>query len=169
MSIDWKTTLSTVAPVLASALGGPVAGAAINVIAQELLGDATAGEAAIAKAITAASPSDLIKLKVLDQTFEKDMAALGVDLARLEVEDRNSARDMAKVNMKPQIILSVIYTLGYIGVMAAFIAGVVNIPAETKTEFSMILGVLTAAQVQILNFWFGSSLGSKEKTHKLMN
>ena len=30
--------------------------------------------------------------------------------------------------------------------------------------FATILGVLTAAIPQILNFWFGSSVGSKEKT-----
>jgi hypothetical protein len=36
-----------------------------------------------------------------------------------------------------------------------------------NSEFNMVLGVLTAGQVQIMNFWFGSSSGSKDKTSKL--
>ncbi|MFT6220702.1 MAG: hypothetical protein ACJA0C_000099 [Candidatus Endobugula sp.] len=33
--------------------------------------------------------------------------------------------------------------------------------------FTTILGVLTAAIPQILGFWFGSSLGSKQKTESM--
>jgi len=35
--------------------------------------------------------------------------------------------------------------------------------------FGGLLGVLSTAQIQIMNFWFGSSSGSKQKTAVMAN
>ena len=163
MAFNWKKTLGTVAPALATALGGPVAGAALGALAKKLLGDESATENDIALAVQSASPEQLAKLKEIDTQFQTDMAKLGVDLEKISLEDRKSARDMAKTNMFPQIILSALYTIGYIAVLWAFMKGHVSVAESVKSEFNMILGVLTAGQVQIMNFFFGSSAGSKMK------
>lgn len=161
--MNWKDIVKGVAPVLGGALGGPFGGVAAKVLADKLLGNPNADVKDIEQFILGASPEQLAVLKRLDQQFEKDMAELGFKKEELHVRDRESAREMAKVDMKPQIILSVIYTLGYCLVLYAFMGGDVEILDNTKAEFNMVLGVMTAAQVQILNFWFGSSSGSKEK------
>jgi hypothetical protein len=51
--------------------------------------------------------------------------------------------------------------------MAALLSGQVIIPPDIKDMVMTLLGIMTAAQAQIMNFWFGSSSGSKEKTSKL--
>jgi len=45
----------------------------------------------------------------------------------------------------------------------------IDLSAEMQPTFNIILGVLTAAIPMILQFWFGSSNGSKDKTAKLAN
>lgn len=165
MEFDWKKTLAAVAPVLASALGSPVAGTAMQLLAKEWLGKEDAAMDEIAAALIKATPADLRQLKELDQQFKKDMASLKLQVYQEDAKDRASARTMALKNMGPQIALSILYTIGYIIVLWVFMSGKTVIAPGTETPFSIVLGVLTSAQVQILNFWFGSSSGSKEKDH----
>lgn len=170
MNFDWKEMLSSVAPMIGGAIGGPF-GAVAAKAGLEILGitpepgnEEQQMEAALAKA----TPADLLKLKQADQQFAKDMKALDVDVMRIDQADRDSARGMAsKTGREPQIILSVVYTIGYAVVMYNFMAGNVSVPEGQQVLFGSLIGILTAAQVQILNFWFGSSSGSKEKTAAL--
>ena len=158
---DWKRTLMAVAPTLATAIGGPLAGAAVNVIGRALLGDGEYDESQVSQAIMGATPDQLVALKQVDNDFK-------VKMKGFDIKDRSDARDMAvKTSILPQVILSALYTLGYFVLLFSFISGDVVIDEGVKSEFNMILGVLTAGQIQIMNFWFGSSSGSKEKTGKL--
>jgi hypothetical protein len=160
---DWKEVLSKVAPTMAGALGGPFAGIAANTICSVLTGKSVkqASTEMVQDLIESSDPEALLKLKEADNTFK-------VQMKKLDVEDRKSARDMAvKTSILPQIILSSIYTVGYFWLLFSFINGDVVIAESVKSEFNMVLGVLTAAQIQIMNFWFGSSSGSKEKNGKL--
>lgn len=162
--------LSSVAPAIGGAIGGPF-GAVAAKGALALLGiDAKPGdeEAQLEQAMRSATPDDLLKLKQADQQFTKDMKALDIDLAKVNQADRASARDMAvKAGREPQIILSVVYTIAYGVVLYNFMAGNIHVPEQQQILFGSLIGILTAAQVQILNFWFGSSSGSKEKTAAL--
>lgn len=168
MSFNWKGLIGTVAPTLATALGGPMAGAAVKAIAGAVGLDDGATEKDIEVALRDVSPDVLMRIKEADNTFDVKMKELGVDILKLDQQDRASARDMAaKTGREPQIVLSVVYTLGYIWLLYAFVTGGVQVAEGVKSEFSIVLGVLTAAQSQILNFWFGSSSGSKEKTAHL--
>ena len=164
MDFDWKTIVKNVAPILGMALGGPLAGTAVKVLAEGLLGNPNATEQEVAEAVMGASPDQLIKMRELNQTFQVKMKELGIDVYRLEVDDRKSARDLAKVNFWPQITLSVLYSGGYFAVLFQFVTGTVLVSAQSESIFSALIGVMTAAQIQIMNFWFGSSFGSKEKT-----
>jgi len=162
-SSDWKTIVSTVAPTMAAALGGPFAGVAMNAICSALLGKevTNADESVLADAVLTANPTTLVKLKKADQDFKLKMQ-------QLDVEDRKSARDLAKVmGMAPQVTLSVIYTLGYFYLIYGLGSGTISIPENVEQQFTILLGIMTAAQAQIMNFWFGSSSGSKAKTNKL--
>ena len=158
---DWKETLAAVAPALATALGGPLAGAAASVIGGHLMGDSKATMVNIANAIAGASPEELLKLQVADKQF-------ALDAKKLDVEDRKGARNLAiNTTIMPQVTLSIIYTVGYFYLIIGLGSGEINIPESVTQPFNILLGIMTAAQAQIMNFWFGSSSGSKEKTSKL--
>ncbi len=160
--MDWKRTLATVAPALATALGGPLAGMAVNVATSALGIDPS--ESSLSEIVLSGNPDALLILKEADNSFKIELKRLGIELAKIDQEDRDSARELSKVNMIPQIILSTLYTLGYFVVMYQFVTGDIVIQSESATAFNILLGVLTAAQTQIMNFWFGSSHGSKQKT-----
>jgi len=167
MSFSWKSLIASVAPVLGTALGGPFGGMATSAALKALGVTPEEGkeETQLARAMQNATPEDLLKIKQCDQQFQKDMKALDVDIAKLDGQDRASARDMAtKAGALPQIILSSIYTVAYSFVMYAFMTGQVHVADSQQVLFGSLIGILTAAQVQILNFWFGSSHGSQKKT-----
>ncbi len=170
---SWKEIIRSIAPTLGAALGGPMAGAATKFIAEKMLGKKNATQEEIAEVIMGASPEQLVKLKELDHQFKLDMKNLEIDVYELEYKDRDSARKLFAVSIWPQIILSGIFVIGYFGVLYFLLSAGAAVPEEGsgKVElminnpvFTTILGVLTAAIPQILGFWFGSSLGSKEKT-----
>jgi len=170
MSFDWKATLGTVAPMLATALGGRLAGLAAKAGLTALGIEPEPGneEQQLAAAMASATPADLLKLKQADQQFRLDMRKLGVDLARIDAADRNSARRMAKERgIWPQVTLSVVYTVAYGVVLYYFMTGQISVPESQRILFGSLLGFLTAAQTQIFNFWFGSSHGSARKTELL--
>lgn len=159
---NWKQTLAAVAPTLAAAIGGPLAGAAVNVIGQALLGKEGAfDEAMISQAVLSATPDQLLALKSADGDFR-------VQMKKLDIQDRQSARKLAiDTSIFPQITLSSIYTVGYFWLMFMLISGDVTIPNDISGMVMALIGVMTAAQAQIMNFWFGSSSGSKEKTKQM--
>jgi hypothetical protein len=158
---DWKETLAAVAPALATALGGPLAGAAASVMGQHLLGDSKATMVNIANAIAGATPEELLTIKQADKEF-------ALSAKKLNVQDRGNARKFAfDTTILPQVILSIVYTVGYFSLMYGLFKGDLSIPDNIHDLAVSLIGIMTLAQGQILNFWFGSSSGSKEKTSKL--
>ncbi|KKK79434.1 hypothetical protein LCGC14_2833540, partial [marine sediment metagenome] len=157
-----KALLGSVAPLLGVSLGGPMGGVAMKFLADKFTGGDTGS---VEDFLLSANPETLQALKVAELEFKQEMKKLDIDLEQIAADDRSSARDLAKERgITPQVILSVVYTTGYFGVLFMFMTGHLNVPAEYSSMFSGLLGVLSAAQVQIMNFWFGSSSGSKRKT-----
>lgn len=76
--------LKTVAPAIASALGGPLAGAAVEFLAGKFGTEKTAD--AVAQTVSAMT-ADPVKMKQLDDEFQLEMAKVGIqlDLAQLGV------------------------------------------------------------------------------------
>ena len=164
--MNWKDLIRNIAPAIGTALGTPVTGLAVKFLADKFLGNPNATEQEVADAVLGASPEKLLEIKKLDQQFAVQMKSLDIDVFKMEVEDRKSARELAKVDMRPHIYLSGIYTVGYFVVLYLFMTGGVQIAASVETAFNIVLGVMTAAQVKIMDFWFGSSYGSKVKDAK---
>lgn len=167
MKKGWKSIVATFAPTVAAALGGPLAGTATKFLASQLLGDENASQSAIEASLLGASPSDLAKLKEIDNKFSIEMEQIGVDVFRLEIEDKQSARDLAKTNMWPHIILSALFVSGYFGILFFLFTEPLTMNQSQMSIVTVLMGVMTAAVANIMQFWFGSSSGSKEKTAKL--
>lgn len=157
-----KKLLGGLAPTIGTALGGPMGGVAMKFLADKFTGGDTGS---VEDFLLSANPDTLKELKLAEIDFAREMRELDVDLERLNVQDRGSARELGiKRGIWPQVLISVVYSVGYFIVIYAFMMGYIQVKPEHEVMFGSLIGVLSAAQIQIMNFWFGSSSGSKQKT-----
>lgn len=160
---DFLPVLKNVAPAIATALGGPAAGIATKFLGNALLGDENADPEAILEA--AQSPENLVKLKQIDADFKVKMAEAGIKLEKVHAEDRAGARAMAIAKGQwPQIILSTVYVLSFSMAMYFTLTAEGEFSDAQLAIIGPLIGILSYGLAQIMNFWFGSSSGSKEKT-----
>jgi hypothetical protein len=164
---DWKKVVGTVAPTLAAALGGPLAGVAVKTIATQLLGEEGASEQQVAEAIASANPQTLIRLREIDTEFKKTMADMGVQLEKIAADDRNSAR-VREVqtgdHATPRILATVIIG-GFLWSAYYVLSGrIASLKDPTiATMVGTIIGYTSAKADQVVSYYFGSSASSKAK------
>ncbi len=84
------------------------------------------------------------------------------DMQELEIraKDTDSARSLVKTSLGP-IVISTIVTISF--AVLVFMVMFVSIPTASQAVAYLLLGTLGTAFSQVLNFWLGTSLGSKEK------
>ena len=149
----------------ASAVGGPFAGAAMSIIAKTVGVD----EDKVEDFILSASPDQLLELKKAEMELDRWREEAGIRKEELAVQDRQSARQLAmEKGILAQVVLSVGYTIGYFSIMFVFVFGGADVAQEEIGMINTLVGALGAAQLSILNFWFGSSKGSKDKSEALI-
>lgn len=164
MRFNWKDVVRQVAPGLAGLFGGPLASTAVGALSNALLGKPDGTEEEVALAIGNAPPEILARIREADATLRGQLAQAGVKLEEIAGADRASARDLAKTTgLLPQIILSTIFVVGYFVLVGALMLKGIQIASELYDVFLVLIGVMTAAVPQILNFWFGSSRSSQAK------
>ena len=159
--MSWKDTLAAIAPTLATALGGPLAGAATKFLANELLGDENASIESIEAAVIGASPEQLANIKQLDVDFKLGMKKLDVDVFNLVVSDKESARGHNKQSNMPAmlavgltfIVATLLYALFYI-----------EPPAGAKEPLLIVLGMVVKEWSNSMHYWFGTTRSSADKT-----
>ena len=157
--------LKGIAPLAASAVGGPFAGAAMSIIAKTVGVD----EDKVEDFILSASPDQLLELKKAEMELDRWREEAGIRKEELAVQDRQSARQLAmEKGILAQVVLSVGYTIGYFSIMFVFVFGGADVAQEEIGMINTLVGALGAAQLSILNFWFGSSKGSKDKSEALI-
>lgn len=162
MSFDWKQLVGSVAPALGAALGGPFGGMAGKFLADKLGVD----EADLPDTIANANPETMLKIKNLDNEFKVKMRELDISEEDLHHKDRSSARSMMeKTSMIPQAIISAIFIIGFVVALYLVLSGKAGLDDGMKDTAIFLSGILSAGVTQIMNFWFGSSSGSKEKTN----
>lgn len=164
--MSWKETLATVAPGIATALGGPLAGMAVK-IATDALG-IEADPKKLEETILTGNPESLLKLKEAEQNYKLEVKRLQIDLEKIHGADRDSARkrEIATKDKTPKILATVIL-VGFFSVLG--IIAFVTIPVAAVQPLNILLGALTALTVQVGNYYFGSSAGSARKTELLKN
>jgi len=160
----WDSILKTVAPILGTAIGGPFGGMASKFLIEKLGGDENTTEDQMQKMIETASPETLLKLKECDNEFKLQMRELGIKEKDLEVKDRADARAMGiKTTLLPQMIISTIFVATFALIMYTVFNTTLDMTETQKAMTNILLGILSAGIIQVMNFWFGSSSGSKEK------
>ena len=158
--------LAKTAPQLAHALGGPLAGAAVSTIARVVFGREAMSHAQIEAALDQASPEQWMALRRAEQEFEQAMAAHAVSFAQIAADDRDSARarHIALKDRSPAILGGLIIG-GFFVVLGAML--VVGWPNGAPEAYSIMLGALATMTAAVVNYFFGSSAGSREKTRFL--
>lgn len=172
----WDSALNvvkTLAPTIATVLGGPLAGGAVTAL-EHVFGiapkpDASTDDrqATLAAAISGATPEQLAAMRKADQDYAVAMAQAGFKdtetLASLAVQDRASARQM-QISTKSWTapFLAMFVSIGFFAVLAVMMF--VPLPAPAHDAFMLMLGSLGTAWASVIAYYFGSSASSDRKT-----
>ena len=157
--------LEQVAPTIATALGGPLAGLAITAISKVIGID----EKDVQNTIDSGkmSAEQITQLKLAEIEFQKQAQELGLNFEKLATDDRKSSREMqiATKSWVPSV-LSMLVTIGFFGILIWLMIH----PADTaNTPLMIMLGSLGTAWTGIIAFYFGSSAGNSRKDEMLYN
>ena len=156
---DLLKLLGNVAPALATVVAGPLGGAAVSAIAKQFGVEDTVE--AVTRAV-AADPEAALKLAQIDLEKLKLGHANTADARAMQVVALNQSDVFSKrFTMYLTTFWSVAATV-YIGFITFSVIPDKNI-RFADTILGFVLGTVLAT---MLNFWFGSSIGSKEKDKK---
>ena len=156
-SIDWRSIIGGVAPALATALGGPLAGMAVQVIGSAL-GLENASAETVSTALSKAGPEVLAKIKQADQEFAAKMKELDVKLDELVVKDRDSARNLQiQTRAKTPAILSYFVVLSTVSMYGMLLFGDYDKLTISELILGRILGTLDMAFGVVLAYWLGAA------------
>jgi hypothetical protein len=159
--------LAQVAPTVATALGGPLAGLAVKTLSEAMFGHQDASESDVSAALMNATPEQLQKLKETDATFKLKMKELDIDLEKIAAGDRDSARNMQMhTNDWIPRAMAIMVTFGFFGILTWLLTK--GVPPTGSETLIYMLGALGTAWTGIVQFYFGSSAGSKAKTDAMV-
>lgn len=155
--------ISGAAPKIAATLGGPLAGAAVAALSKAIFGEESADEDAIGAALENATPEQIAALKRAEHEFEIALRNASIEEARIDAADRANARArQTEMRDWTPSALGALIIIGFFVVLGAMVAH--RFPPGAETEFSIMLGALATMTAAVVNYFFGSSAGSKEKT-----
>lgn len=158
--------IGAVAPTLATAMGGPLAGMAVKTVSQALLGRNDGTQEEVMEALTNATPEQLARLKEIDASFKIRMRELDIDLEKLVIQDRDSARrrEIETRDWTPKILAFSILG-GYFACLFWLLGR--GMPGSGSESVIMMLGALSQTVTAVVAYYFGSSVGSRQKDNIL--
>lgn len=168
--MDLLKIVGAVAPSLATAIGGPLGGMAMKVVADVLGLPAESSEKDVSKAMAAATPDQLLALKQADQDFAVRMRELDIDLEKIAASDRDSARRReAQVRDWMPRVLAFVVVAGFMATVFLVLLGYVDGMKDPlmATTVGTLIGFVSAKCEQVVAYYFGSSSSSQQKTQLL--
>lgn len=159
--MEW---LKQIAPTIATALGGPLAGMAVSAVSKaigvepEKVGDLISNNKLDAEQIA--------QIKIAEIELQRQAQELGLNFEKLAVDDRKSAREMqaATRSWVPPLLAGSV-TVGFFAILGGMMFGKMSV--ADNTALTMMLGSLGTAWTGIIAYYFGSSAGSQAKTELL--
>lgn len=157
--MEW---LKQIAPTIATALGGPLAGLAVDAVSKAIGIDPKDVNKTIADGKLNAD--QIAKIKEAELAMAARAQELGLDFAKLAVDDRKSAREMqAATQSWIPGMMAIVVTIGFFGILI----GLMTDHFKTSDALMLMLGSLGTAWTGIIAFYFGSSAGSQKKDQLL--
>lgn len=176
MAFDLKVALATVAPTLATMLGGPLVGTAVTALEGAFGLTPGAGLDGVTQVVQAGmTPETIAAVRAADQAHAEKLKALDVDLDRINADheaamaatdaaDRDSARKREQaVGGWTTPALAWLVVCSSTGLMAAVVTGHVTKDPTLATFVGLALGSAMSEAKQVLAYYFGSSAGSARK------
>jgi hypothetical protein len=150
--------LKSLAPTIASAAGGPMAGMAVKMAASKLgIPDATANEI---EDLIERQPEKAVLLKEADKDFAHRLKEMEIDLEsfKAEVDDRKDARAKFSGDITPKVFCILALVL-----YGAYVMTVTILPHDQNDEtiISLVLGQLSGILGTCAAFFYGGSNGKK--------
>ena len=161
--MDW---LKSLAPLLGTALGGPLGGAAASFIADKLgIKESTVEAVTDVLSSGKMTSEQIASLKAAEIEFKRFCEANKIRVEEIAAADRDSARKMQMVsNSRMPATLTLLITSGFFGVLG----GMFYFPEIKESAPLMImLGSLGTAWTSACAFWFGTTMGSQQKSNLL--
>jgi hypothetical protein len=171
--MDWTSTLRALAPTAASALLGPLGGAAVGAIANAIgIDDKT--QDAVAKAFTEGklTPEAIERIKALEMDYQNQERERGFKFAELEfksdelvAKDRADSRAMqVATHSRMPAVLTIMVTLGFFGVLIALLM----MPELKANEIVLVMvGQLSAVWGACVAFYVSTTFSSANKNAML--
>ena len=159
--MEW---LKQVAPTIATALGGPLAGMAVSAISKAIgVDEKDVGDLINNNKLTA---DQIAQVKLAEIELQKQAQERGLNFEKLAVDDRKSAREMqaATRSIVPPALAACV-TVGFFAILGGMMFGKMSV--ADNTALTMMLGSLGTAWTGIIAYYFGSSAGSQAKTDLL--
>ena len=150
--------LAQLAPTIASAMGGPLAGMAAEVIASKL--GVHPDDAQKMLETGKLTGDQVAAIQAAEIELKSKAQSMGLDFEKLANDDRKSARDMQIAThswVPPMLAIGI--TLGFFGILFALMLGY----AAKSDELMIMLGSLSTAWAGVVSFFFGSSASSQKK------
>lgn len=167
---DWRATIGAVAPGLATALGGPLAGAAVKVIADKVFGNPNASEADLAAALAAGTltGAQIQALKQAEIEMQVEMARIDQATEAAYLADTDSARKQtvalaqadSRIAWAP-VVISALIVLGFFACVFLLFVYEREWSERQAGLLNTLFGALILGFGQVCNYWLGSSAGSK--------
>jgi len=150
--------LKSLAPTIAGAAGGPLAGMAVKMAAQKLgIPDATANEI---EDLIEREPEKAVLLKQADKDFKSRIREMEIDLEsfKAEVDDRKDARSKFSNDITPKVFC-ILALLMY----GAYVMTVTIMPHDQNDEtiISLVLGQLSGILGTCAAFFYGGNNGKR--------
>ena len=154
--------IESIAPTIASCLGGPLAGLAVEAVSKAIGVDPSAVQDTINSGKLTAD--QIASIQSAEIALKAKAQEMSLDFEQLAVQDRKSARDMqttTKSFIPP--LLALIITLGFFGILIGMMTGKVT----SSDALMLLLGSLGTAWTGVISFYFGSSASSQNKDQLL--
>ena len=163
--MDW---LKTIAPTIATAMGGPLAGMAVDAIGSALgMKDATKEQVKDLLASGTLTSDQMASIKQADASLKVRMKELEIDMEKVHAGDRNSAREMAAKTgdvWTPRLMAIVVFAV-WGAVNYKPFNGTIN--GDMRELVARALGTLDAVLMAVIYYYYGSSSSSAAKTEAM--
>jgi hypothetical protein len=163
--MDW---LKSIAPTIATAMGGPLAGMAVDAIGNALgMKDATKEQVKDLLASGTLTSDQMASIKQADASLKVRMKELEIDMEKVHAGDRNSAREMAAKTgdvWTPRVMALVVFIV-WGAVNYKLFNGTIN--SDMRELVARALGTLDAVLMAVIYYYYGSSSSSAAKTEAM--
>ena len=158
--------LKVIAPTVATALGGPLAGLAVDALGAAC-GWTDATKEKVESVLTSGQMTgeQIAQVKAAEIALQQRLAELKVDLESIDQKDRASARERQSATKDgTNTVLAYLIICSFIWMVALMLLGYAKV--ETVLGGTLV-GYLSAKAEQVLAYYFGSTRGSAMKTELL--